>query len=211
MFRKIYWLLAVLLTTSVYSHPTSYKGSVGVMGEHSPLMAHNQLNYSWRHWFATGMHYYRRPLADTSRNAGLVSTNFLVKRWNKSNLQANLYALGGVGFGDLSGQEEAHYLTGAQFDIEDRDYYFLVKHKHLFTSDVSAFQSTTVRAGFTPYVGDFDELHSWIIVDVTQMQFSGESPKIDVTPTLRLFYQNLLFEAGYSYNGNFNFNYITHF
>jgi len=111
-------------STMASAHPTSFQGSTGLMGEHSPSLSHNQLNHSWRYWFATGLHYYQRPQEGDDSYAVLGTTNFLLKRWNKSNLQANLYALGGAGYSNFKGVGGEVYFAGAQFDIEDRDYYF---------------------------------------------------------------------------------------
>lgn len=210
---KKLWCCLLLGSFSVVSeaHPTSFEGSTGLMGEHSSMLSHNQLNHSWKYWFATGLHYYQRPRVGDDDYAVLASSNFLVKRWNMSNLQANLYALGGAGYSNFKGSGSDAYLAGAQFDIEDRDYYLLLKHKHLFSMDGSDYQTSVLRLGFTPYVDGFDGIHSWLILDVGQSRFWNESPTWEVTPTLRVFYRNLLFEIGHSFSGNMNFNYIAHF
>ena len=67
---------------------------------------------------------------DQDQSAQFVSTNFLLKRWNKEALQANLYTNIGVGQSRLNenSPDGAVGLGVVQFDIEDRDYYFWQNH-----------------------------------------------------------------------------------
>ena len=180
------------------------------MGYHAPFMSHNQLNYSWRYWFATGVHHIRRHSVKNA-NATLGSLNFLLKRWNGSGLQANLYGVIGGGHSEISGDPKTIGMAALQFDIEDRDYYFLAKHQQLFNDKFTELEQTVVRAGVTPYIDPFDGFHTWIILEWQDFAFNRESNQSDITPYLRFFYRNILFEIGQSFTGVTRFNYITHF
>ena len=125
------------------------------MGFHSPAISHNQLNYSFKHWFATGVHHIRRPNLK-NKSATFASTNFLIKRWNGDALQANLYALVGAGVSELGADSETSGFGSLQFDIEDRDYYFLAKHERVFNKNGTDLEQTIVRAGLSPYVVGYD-------------------------------------------------------
>ena len=210
MYKTVWSILIVLLPFFAFSHPVSVKDSVGIMGYHSPVLAHNQLNYSFQHWFALGVHHIRRPMIKNS-HATLATGNFLLKRWNGSGLQANIYGLIGGGTSELAGPAQGVGLAGLQFDIENRDYYFLAKHQQIFNEDRNEMRTTVVRAGLTPYVGQFEDLHSWFILEWQSNKFADQTYVDDLTPYLRLFYQNLLFEIGQSFNGITRFNYIVHF
>ncbi len=204
-------LLTLLWTILSHSHPTSFKGSVGVMGYHANLLTHNQLNYSFKHWYAMGVHHIRRPQLQSANHATLLSSNFLVKRWNGSSYQANLYGVLGGGISELSGKSEGVGMGLVQFDIEDRKYYFLAKHMEMFNENEVELSQSVVRFGIAPYQGGFNDLHTWIIVEWQRNLFLGGRPIKDVTPFLRFFYQNILFEFGQSYRGVTRFNYISHF
>ena len=200
-----------MITSTSFAHPTSFQGSKGVMGFHSPSFTHNQVNYSMKYWFAVGAHHYTRPNQDGKKQASFVSSNFLLKRWNASNLQANLYTVLGAGESRLDGNSKSAGLLGFQFDIEDRDYYFLVKSSGIDNGSQTDLMSNTVRVGVTPYVDPYDGIHTWLILNWEEKRFFGEAKETDLTPTLRFFYRNLLFEIGQSFKGNTQFNYIAHF
>jgi len=203
------FLIFILLNSSfAHAHPVSFQGSKGIMGYHAPFMTHNQLNYSFKHWFAVGVHHFRMPELETS--ASFVSTNFLLKRWNGKALQANIYTSIGYGISDISGNNEDSALGAIQFDIEDRDYYFLTKHTIIANEADIDMQQTVVRLGFSPYVDDYDGIHSWLILEWQSMDSLGDNDITDLTPFLRIFYRNFLFEIGQSFDGLTKFNFITH-
>ena len=204
------FMLCLTFTFGVFAHPVSFKGSTGIMGHHSSNLTHNQLNYSFRHWFATGIHHIRRSDTQNAK-ATFASTNFLLKRWNGSGHQANIYMVLGIGNSSLAGTSETSGMSLLQFDIEDRDYYFLIKSLGVFRKENTDFQQTVVRVGITPYVENFNGIHSWLILEWQNSKFSGENNISDLTPFLRIFHRNLLFEIGQSFDGVTKFNYITHF
>ncbi|MFK8139341.1 MAG: hypothetical protein AB8E15_13355 [Bdellovibrionales bacterium] len=203
-------LLMVFTCSTLWPHPTSFAGSTGIMGYHSPQLTHNQINYSWKHSFATGVHYYSKP-NNTKKTANLLSANFLLKRWNGEKHQANLYAVLGLGKSSLNSDSIGVGLGLLQFDIEDRDYYFLAKYMELGNSKQTDLKQSTIRFGVTPYVDNYDGIHSWLILEWQETQFLGSTTLSELTPFLRIFYRNLLFEIGQTYDGNSKFNYITHF
>ena len=227
------------------AHPVSYKGSKGIMGYHSPGLSHNQVNYSFEHWWALGVHHIRRT-AWEGQHGTFATTNFLLKRWNGEKLQANVYMNLGVGsssigerggsarvflamessetsaFGQKIGETsigvEGSQRAGIgllQFDIEDRNFYFLCKQLRIFNGWGAGAQTdltqTMVRLGLAPYVVNFDGIHSWLILEWQELSFFKDQSDVEVTPFVRVFYKNLLFEIGQSFDGATKFNYITHF
>lgn len=208
--KSILLVLIVCSAPLAWSHPVSFKDSIGIMGSHAPMMSHNQINYSFKHWFATGVHHIR-SMDVQNRSATFASGNFLLKRWNGESFQANLYANIGIGESNLSGKSDAAGFGLLQFDIEDRKYYFLAKHLGLVTDRQTDFYQTVVRAGIAPYEDPFDGLHSWIILEWQEFNIRNVREMSDLTPFLRVFYRNLLFEIGQSFNGVTRFNYIVHF
>tara|TARA_B100001248_G_scaffold261746_1_gene253994 strand:+ start:4235 stop:4867 length:633 start_codon:yes stop_codon:yes gene_type:complete len=193
------------------AHPVAFQDSVGIMGHHSPMLTHNQLNYSFKYWWAMGVHHFKRPDALDNRHASLASTNFLLKRWYGDAFQANVYAILGGGKSELLDEPKDVGMGMLQFDIEDRKYYFLAQYLQLTDSDDTQLEQTTVRAGLAPYVGNFDDLHTWFILEWSENRFLNEKPEEDLTPYLRFFYKNVLFEIGQSFDGATRFNYIIHY
>ena len=117
----------------------------------------------------------------------------------------------GFGQSELSGNSKTSGLTLLQFDIEDRDYYLLVKQLQILHPDNTDLKQHILRVGISPYVEKFEGLHSWLILEWQSNDLVYNSNQSCLTPFLRLFYRNLLFEIGQSFNGMTRFNYITHF
>ncbi|MCJ8277932.1 MAG: hypothetical protein HRT44_01655 [Bdellovibrionales bacterium] len=208
---KIFTILVLtFFSFNIWGHPTSFKGSKGIMGYHSPLLTHNQINYSAEYWWAIGVHHISVPNLK-NKSATFATSNFLLKRWNGDNYQANLYGVIGAGQSDLTNKSEAAGFGLIQFDIEDREYYFLAKHMNLVTDKKSDFYQNVIRLGIAPYIADFDGIHSWLILEWQESVINDLQRVDDLTPFLRIFYKNLLFEVGQSFNGITRFNYIVHF
>ena len=98
-----------------------------------------------------------------------------------------------------------------QFDIEDRKLYFLAKADRIIADNQEDYRALNIRLGIAPYVEGFTGIHSWLILDWTESKVIGENHQTELTPTLRVFYRNLLFEIGQSFSGKTVFNYISHF
>ena len=209
--KKLIFIVCLLMTTKGITHPTSFEGSKGIMGYHSPVMNHGQINYSYRYWFAVGAHHFNIPTNGQNRFANFLSTNFLLKRWNGPSYQGNLYAVLGLGHSQFSKESLGAGLSKIQFDIEDRDYYFLTSYSRIDTEEQRHFQDMMARIGLSPYVGKFDDIHTWLILEYRAQEVLDEGIFEDLTPFLRIFYKNLLFEIGQSFKGNTRFNYIIHF
>jgi len=208
--KVLSFLLIVFQTTVLWAHPVSFEGSKGVMGYHSSIISHNQLNYSFSHRLAAGVHHIRRPEVENA-SASFVSLNFLLKRWNNKSSQANIYAVLGLGQSDLNGESEASGLGLIQFDIENREYYFLAKYLQIQNEEQVDLKQSIVRVGLAPYVADYEGIHSWLILEWQTLNFNEAGTRHDVTPFLRIFYKNLLFEIGQNFDGVSKFNYIVHF
>jgi len=132
----------------------------------------------------------------------LAQSNLLLRRWNNPDSQANLYSFIGIG---ESKNHFAEYL-GLETDWESRSFYMA------FSTDVlwnpAPFSRLSGRIGFAPYIGDYDDLHTWIILQASQ---SREQASLTyVLPIIRLFKDNFLMEFGTNgsfYDGNFRLHF----
>jgi hypothetical protein len=133
---------------------------------------------------------------------------FLVKRWNNLGSQANIYANLGYGFERRNGQTSGALNTELQADWESRKYYLAAEFQAVRLVERDPYNLMRVRAGFAPYLVEFDQLHSWFIVQAERN--SAVSAETEITPLIRLFYQNVLIEVGMSLKGETNFNFMIH-
>lgn len=202
------WIMSLLLMAPVFAHahPVAYQGSVGFMGYHSKGMTDMELNYSIRHWLAPSVQALRFTEGTAKPDYFLGKLNLLAHRWNGEAYQANIYVHGGAGYSRLSRGSVFH--GGVTADIEDRRLYFLAQWDILRNSERTEATFWKARVGFAPYITGFDSLHSWLILEANRKSL-GDG-RVDLVPTLRFFYQNVLWEVGSSLGGEIHFNYIIH-
>ncbi len=127
-----------------------------------------------------------------------VQYNRLVKRWNESNSQANLYFKAGIGqadpFGDGADIDAAGFV-GVAADWETRRWFVSYEGRAYdlgFTQDARQ----SARIGLAPYLGDYGDLHTWLMLQVDNRP-EAETPTV-VTPLVRLFYDVQMLEIGYT-------------
>jgi hypothetical protein len=198
--------LALMAPGMALAHPVAYQGSVGIMGYHSPGMSDMELNYSIRHWIAPSVQTMRFTEGTSRPDFVLGKINLLAYRKNGADYQGNVYLHAGGGHSLLS--RRGVYHGGITADIEDRRLYFLTQWDVTRSSAGTEAWFWKVRGGFAPYIGQFEDLHSWLILEANRKNLGDK--RIELVPTLRFFYQNVLWEVGASLKGEIHFNYIIH-
>lgn len=135
--------------------------------------------------------------------------NALLKRWNAPASQANIYFKSALGVRtDDSGpsdERSAAGFVGFSTDWEDRRW-FVSYGNRAFVSDQDNFFTQTARAGVAPYIGDYGDLHTWLMLQVEHKPEGEDS--IKVTPLVRMFKGPFLIEAGANEDGEGLFNFI---
>ena len=143
-------------------------------------------------------------IATATRNEDASNNNLLVKRWNASNYQANIYALSSIGLNIDS--EKSMYNLGLHTDWENRR--FMVMHM----IEYSSFNESTknsVRLAFTPKITDYKGTAVWLIGQYTNYSFDDKNNEM-LMPVIRILKRNYLLEFGG--NGNETFlTLMTHF
>ena len=95
----------------------------------------------------------KRGMSDRSYLRG----TWLAHRINKRNSQQYLYLDGGI---DASSGE---YFIGAMGDCETRRYFSGFRMRNMKWDTVS-FLNNYLQMGFAPYLGDYGDLHSWLMI-----------------------------------------------
>jgi hypothetical protein len=204
------WGLFLIQPLAARAHPVAFEGSTGIMGYHSRHMTDLELNYSVRSWIAPSLQLFRFTEGTNRPDVLLGKVNFLAKRWNGYDYQANIYLHAGGGVSRLFGERRGVYHLGATADIENRRLYLSGEADTLRDGDGTQTFFWKVRGGFAPYVADFSGLHTWLVLEARRMTLRNEHRRVEVIPTLRFFYQNVLWEVGSSLSGDVYFNYIIH-
>lgn len=185
------------------SYPTGW--TLMVMNDVDANSAH--VHYSptakysigWRH------EYMRAPKAHVDS----LQMNNLLKRWNKKNEQANFYLKSGVGVARDDGEYNPAAFTGIALDWETRRYFTSYENRLFWADDTEKFVKHKARVGITPYIGDFGDLHTWLMLQVDYD--AGEQDNFSATPLVRFFKGNTMVEAGYNLDDGVMFNFIQRF
>lgn len=177
------------------ARPVSYPGGWTWMqmnnGDYSSVHAH----YSPTFQDSIGL-YSERNWSEDWHFTG-VQYNRLLKRWNEKKSQANLYLKGGVGQADPFGPDSAQLagFVGLSADWETRRWFTSYEARaYDLGFDQTARQSA--RIGVAPYIGDYGDLHTWLMLQVENNPES-ETPTT-FTPLVRFFYDVQLLEIGYT-------------
>jgi len=168
-----------------------------------------QLLYTFHPKLSLGVDFIRDTMEPQERNFLIPRVSWLVRRWNETDSQANIYVYGGVGVAHKGDLTAPAVEGGVEMDYETRSLYFSGKAQIIAARNFNTLAVYQLRAGFAPYVGEANELHSWIIAQAQYLPYAPEN-SLRVGPVLRMFYKNVLWELGVSTKGNWNFNFMVH-
>ncbi len=191
----------------VFAHPVIYKGGWVYQGSFMPQM--NEINMSYsassRYSFVLNADHFENMNNYQDYAAGM---NFLVKRWLAHDSQGNLYvgARGGYFKDDID-----EGLTGHGFlmaDWESREHYVMTRAKSYYFDNKERY-SYLARYGFAPFIAGMDELQTWLIIQ--GLYFKQQSREVIITPMIRFFYKNVLWEVGYSTRGQSFLTLMVHY
>ncbi|MBY0413222.1 MAG: hypothetical protein K2Q18_03610 [Bdellovibrionales bacterium] len=201
----------VLLGVKVEAHPVAFAGSYSIMTWNNKDSSEWMFVHSITSRYSLAARYTRMDTKDGERTFYLPEMSFLLKRWNELDSQANIYLTLGHG---VEKEESTFKNTTAatlEADWESRKYYVSFKEDVLVSykdKSKSMFQ-TRVRAGFAPYLANFNELNAWFILQADHSNKGMD--EVTLTPLVRLFYRNILTEMGASSRGDLQFNFMVHF
>ena len=207
---KILLFFFLFFSFRVFSHPVIYKGGWVLSSMNMSELSNNYVMYSFTQKLSFGLEHWRFSHSNhqpTHHNEfGFLKLNYLLYRSNNEDSQLNLYFHGGAGSVDLEFPEDKNslgLLSGLEGDWETRDLY--VSGKYLQFNDTFLSQ---MRFGLSPRKASFEELQTWFMLQ--GMVFGDIKDSVMITPMLRFFYHNVLWEMGSSTRGEWMLNLMTH-
>ncbi len=209
---KIVFLLMCFITISAHAHPVIYKEGIVVSSSNMAAYSDNQLMYSWSNRWASGLNHWRFTKEESNTDMAFLKTNYLMYRYNGESSQGNIYLHGGFGIVDSeieNRQTNEAYMTGFEADWETRTLYTALKHYYFSSPEVTDISMTQLRIGFSPYEAAFEQLQSWFMLQA--MYMPDVDKEIIITPLLRFFYKNVLWEVGSSTRGEWMLNIMVHY
>lgn len=194
---------------SALAHPVAYQGAVGVMTWNQAFMSDDWITYSFRPDAAIAARHMRFDLPEGRMQFYAPQFDYLVKRLNGSDFQANIYGYGAYGSIDYQNQTRGAGLGGIEVDAESRKYFIMAKYEKMWSNLGPDFYHGEVRLGAAPYEAEFNEIASWFMVQYQWHPMLVK--KYAITPLIRLFYRSVLFETGVSTDGDWMLNFMFHF
>ncbi len=201
-----------LFSFDIDARPISYPGGTTIMsmnnGDTNSVHAH----YSPSIHYSVGY----KGIYHRDRELGFngVQLNYLLKRWNNPASQANVYFKtgAGVGYSDrdaFDNEFEPSSFAGFAADWENRRYFVGYENHYMDAGDIDEFYTQKARVGIAPYIGDYGDLHTWLMLQIDHAP--DEDNQWTVTPLVRMFKGVHLWETGINNNGEFLLNYIIRY
>ena len=206
---KLFHLSLLGAITTAGAHPVSFEGAWQLMLGGTDTVQNFELYNSYTPKTAFGVHAMRfEDERDDDYYTG-VQHNWLLHRWNLPEAQGNLYFGLGAGAAKEDGQSAAPAGLGFfRADYETRRIYTAFESKFVGSEDVSR-AVTSLSFGVAPYKAEFEELNTWLIVQLEHV--SGMEDDLDIIPKIRLFKGPYFLELGCSLDGDPLVNFMIHF
>ncbi len=208
---KILSIFLFIVSAGAYAHPVIYQGGWALSSSNMPDYSNNYLMYSPSNRYSVGIDHWRFSQEAANTEAALLKINHLLWRDNGENHQANIYLHGGGGVVDQEwGSPGTHgmYMLGLEADWETRRLYTAIKHYEFHAPGKLDMFTTQARVGFSPYEADFKSLQTWFMLQ--GMIIDEVQEKVMITPMVRFFYNNVLWEMGSSTRGDWMLNLMVH-
>ncbi len=207
----LYALLGIglMIPSIVQARPVSYPGGWTLMLMNDGFRNSAHVHYSPT--VRTSLGYRFEYWRDKEFTLNAVQMNNLLKRWNNPDSQASLYLKSGVGVaysyaGEFDGETSAAGFAGIAADWENRRYFVSYENRYTEAGKIDDFFQQSARVGWAPYKGDYDDLHTWLMLQVKHVPEADDD--FTVTPLVRFFKYVHLIEAGVNNRGEVLFNYV---
>lgn len=194
-------LLTFTLATPVLSRPVSYLGGVTSYVMHDAKETSTLLHYTVDPKASIGLRSIARDGLRTTINA--LEVNYLVKRKNGENHQANFYLRGGLGLASIDSPSRHAIFTptnpatyfGMATDWENRRFFLSYENKYEKIFNHGETFSQSARVGIAPYIADYGKLHTWLMLEVNHHPHA-KNGDYSIRPLVRLFKGKHLLEVG---------------
>jgi uncharacterized protein YbgA (DUF1722 family) len=202
------YLVAILFIPSfLFAHPVIYKDGWVYWGEFSGNMNTQKISYTFDPKFSVESSTNWYEDIDDYRDY-VFGLNYLVKRWLNTNSQGNIYLSYHAGYyKDLNsdGLTQHAMIIG---DWESRSIYTAGSLMRYSYQD-EELMKYSYRIGFAPFVAGMNTLQAWMILKLDYLKENNRN--ILITPMMRFFYRNILWEIGANTQGDYFLTLMTHY
>lgn len=207
--------LLLIVASSLYARPVSYPGGVTIMQMNNANENMLHINYTFSPKSSAGIFSIYDREDEYLVNSIILNNRFF--RLNEKYYQANAYIENAIGAlysykDEIRGKSSAYAMTGFSADAENRRFYGAYEnHYHISDREeiTKNFFEQKLRAGVAPYIGDYGNLHTWLILELTHKPKNEDN--FTLTPFFRFFKGDVLTEIGANEEGKVLFNLIYRF
>ena len=204
--RLLFLTLLVFFAVDAQARPISYADGWTLMQRYNWEKSRVHLHYSpnVRNSFGVSAEDFN---ANQEYNLNL-QWNYLLKRRNRKNSQANLYTHSEVGLAAKGNQQEPHLRLKLSGDWETRRHFAAFSTSVRYADQIEdAALHHGLRFGIAPYVAEYGALHTWLMLQIeNHPEENEEDNRLIVTPIIRFFKGDYLGEIGVNENGDALFN-----
>lgn len=202
--RRLIFAVALMFPALVAAKPIAFANGTTIMAEYGAgTMEEVQAFYAPYYWLSLGGGSLRLDSDETDRTRSIeyLRVNYLAKRWNLDDAQANVYVWGGLGTAtgnDFRGSRLDRD-AGFQADYETRRVYASFV-SDLHESSAYSHRVDTLQLGFAPHETDYHDLAVWFVLQARD--YTGDIHRgTEYAALLRLFKGGAWVEAGFTGDG----------
>jgi hypothetical protein len=190
--------------TVLQAKPIAFSNGTTVMAEYGAgTMNEAQVFYAPKYFYSLGAGYLEleSDIDGRRREITYARANYLLKRWNQEDAQANVFVWGGAGQAYVSEINDHTFAwnAGGQIDYETRRIYSSLK-TDLHRSNAFSHRVDTLQLGIAPYKHDIDTLATWFVVQGRHYT-GGIHDGTEWALLLRLFKGGAWIDAGVTADG----------
>jgi hypothetical protein len=204
--KKNYYLIFLILfsieSLPVFARNISYSGGWTVLENFNDDSFSVLIHHTLSPKISIGYRY--EYFREEQWHLNALQGNILLKRWNMPDSQANAYLLTGVGVSSsnsdafLQSSRRAGF-AGVALDWENRQFFTSYENRYLDAKDQETSFNQKIRIGFAPYIGEYNDLHTWIMLETDH--HDRRDDKVTWTPMVRFFKNNFMVELGWTIQG----------
>ena len=184
MLIKIF--LSIFTITSIEARPISYSGGSTLMSMSDNMKDSIYYHYSPTYKYSVGIESVNDKFFD--KDYIYLRLTYLLNRKNTKNLQRNLYFQSAISPDDLNDN-----FYGMHGDWETRRLFSGFGYKRVI-NNIQDFTEQYFQVGIAPYVGEYGDFHTWVMLKRKKNSLSGDWATY---PVLKFFKGDFLMEAGY--------------
>ena len=168
------------------ARPVSYPGGSTVMIFSNNVKDSLYYHYSPSQKYSVGIERVKFNYFD--QNYSFLRFTYLMNRKNTQNSQRNLYFQSGLSLNGLN-----NHFYGIHGDWETRRWFSGFGYRQE-NNDFDNYNEQFLQLGLAPYLGDYGDFHTWIMMKTKRNSLSGSW---STYPLLKFFKGDLLMEFGY--------------